>query len=171
MRILSCCRSSHYLIYSAQERELVASCLLTVYCLEFSLHFIVCNYVNAGVQCKITVTLTHIQGNSASLSIELIILMVWCFCLQKNHQSLKKVNIFLKNHCINILVLKFRVFLSLIFILLIFFFPGAPSKPCDSNPCQHGSTCHSDDAPDKFTCICLPDFVGELCEISKDDGI
>ena len=55
--------------------------------------------------------------------------------------------------------------------ILISFMPETLLKdpnPCDSNPCQHDSTCHREDAPDKVTCICLPDFSGKLCQFSKD---
>lgn len=36
---------------------------------------------------------------------------------------------------------------------------------CQSNPCRNGATCI--DGFNTFTCLCLPSYVGALCEQGK----
>ncbi|XP_040825233.1 aggrecan core protein [Ochotona curzoniae] len=43
---------------------------------------------------------------------------------------------------------------------------AADMDECLSNPCVNGATCV--DAADSFTCLCLPSYGGDLCEIDQE---
>lgn len=45
-------------------------------------------------------------------------------------------------------------------------FSAADIDECQSNPCRNGATCI--DGLNTFTCLCLPSYVGALCEQGKD---
>lgn len=48
-------------------------------------------------------------------------------------------------------------------------FPAADIDECQSNPCRNGATCI--DGLNTFTCLCLPSYIGALCEQGKGGSL
>uniref|UniRef100_A0A8C5UAW4 Versican core protein n=1 Tax=Malurus cyaneus samueli TaxID=2593467 RepID=A0A8C5UAW4_9PASS len=50
-----------------------------------------------------------------------------------------------------------------------FIFSAADIDECQSNPCRNGATCI--DGLNTFSCLCLPSYIGALCEQGKAAGL
>lgn len=51
----------------------------------------------------------------------------------------------------------------------VFFFH--PADSCFSSPCANGGMCISDLQNNQFSCTCVGDFIGDLCQFPGIDGV
>ena len=113
-------------------------------------------YTYSGKKCILI--LNNTNGMTFPFSNEIPIFGKGKYCFLKSY--LKNIERYIPFCFISNFYRYFFLFLSLTEAL------PEPPNPCDVNPCEYGSTCHNEDS-NGFTCICPPDFVGDLCQFSE----